>query len=60
MTRGPASRVLVDVGRSNRSGSWSAFGDFTDAGGALVKVVKKNIGPKGHKHICKGASFGDF
>ena len=51
--RGPtADKELIDIDHTSENGAWSGFGDFQGAEGAMAKVVKKDIGPKGHHHVC--------
>jgi hypothetical protein len=49
----PGTRLLLDVDRTSLLGAWSGF--VPDTTGIVrfdAKVVKKNIGPRGHRHIC--------
>jgi hypothetical protein len=39
--------------RENPAGLWTGEGDFTGAIKIKAKVLRKNIGPTGHRHICK-------
>jgi hypothetical protein len=47
--------VVIDRARTSTNGGWHMFGLFPPGYAVLdVKMVKKNIGPSGHKHICEG------
>jgi hypothetical protein len=51
--QGPTfDKELVDTDRTSDNGAWAGYGNFVGADGAMAKVVKKDIGPKGHDHIC--------
>jgi hypothetical protein len=54
--RGEFTKELVDVDRTSRNGAWSGTGNFIGTDGALAKLVRKDIGPKGHNHVCGAAS----
>jgi hypothetical protein len=49
---------LFDVDKTSRKGFWSGGGEnLTQAASAVrVKVLAKNIGPKGGAHVCKAAA----
>jgi hypothetical protein len=51
-------RKLIDTDRTSRNGFWFGGGDFTPAGvtgthGVRVRVVRRDIGPRGHRHVCR-------
>ena len=50
--RGEIVKHVVDIDRTSDNGAWSGTGNFIGAEGAFAKVVKKDIGPKGHNHVC--------
>jgi hypothetical protein len=56
----PEGRLLIDTDRTSRNGSFFGGGDFTptdgDVTGVRVTVVKRNIGPSGHRHLCEADS----
>ena len=57
--RGRASGPrLFDVRQDQPQGFWSGGGEnLTQAASAVrVKVLAKNIGPKGDAHVCKAAA----
>ena len=51
-----SSQSLVDTDKTSKGGAWSGFGGFKGSDGVKAVLTKRNIGRRGHKHICKGAS----
>jgi hypothetical protein len=54
----PQGSKLVDTDRTSRNGFWFGGGDFTPPGvtgtdGVRVRVVRKDIGRRGHRHVCR-------
>ena len=52
-------RKLVDTDRTSRNGFWFGGGDFTPAvttstTAVVVRVLRRDIGPRGHDHVCRG------
>ena len=47
-----AEKVLIDTDRTSQNGAWAGYGDFTGSIGAQATVVKKDIGPRRHDHVC--------
>jgi hypothetical protein len=53
---GGQTLTLLDTDRTSQDGAWAAMADDKPSGGELRAVVtKKNIGRRGHKHICARA-----
>ena len=51
-------RKLIDTDRTSRKGNWFGGGDFTPAGttsttAVVVKVRRRDIGRRGHDHVCR-------
>ena len=51
-------RKLIDTDRTSRNGFWFGGGDFTPAGttsttAVVVRVLRRDIGPRGHDHVCR-------
>lgn len=55
---GSADRGSSMFDKTSRKGFWSGGGEnLTQAASAVrVKVLAKNIGPKGDAHVCKAAA----
>jgi hypothetical protein len=52
-------RKLIDTDRTSHNGFWFGGGDFTPAGttsttAVVVRVLRRDIGPRGHDHVCRG------
>jgi hypothetical protein len=56
--RGAATKELLDVDRTSNNGAWSGrfTHDLLGVDHLQAKLVRKNIGPSGHRHICDGDS----
>lgn len=54
----PPAPELLDIDRTSEHGAWSArFTHTLDGVDHLeAQLVKRNIGPQGHSHICDGES----
>ena len=57
--RGPApvDWTLVDIDRTSRNGMWGGSGAIGGTSGGVdavkVRAARKNVGPAGHRHICR-------
>jgi hypothetical protein len=49
-------KELVDIARTSDNGYFAGHADFTNARNALMRVTRKNIGRRGHRHVCGAAS----
>lgn len=53
----PTKWTLVDVDRSSRNGMWAGSGDLNESTGGVnavkIRATRKNVGPRGHRHICR-------
>lgn len=51
-------RTLVDTDSTDLNGAFYFQGDLPDGNDYVtVRAVRKNIGPSGHRHICKTGSL---
>jgi len=49
---------LIDTDRTSRNGFWFGGGDFRPGGttsttAVVVRVSRRDIGPRGHDHVCR-------
>jgi len=50
----PNGLKLIDTDRTSRNGFFFGGGNFgNEVNGARVKVVRRDIGPRGHVHLCR-------
>ena len=51
-------RKLIDTDRTSRNGNWFGGGDFAPTGtnsttAVVVRVLGRDIGPRGPDHVCR-------
>jgi hypothetical protein len=50
----PNGLVLIDTDRTSRNGFFFGGGNFgNEVNGARVKVLRRDVGRRGHKHVCE-------
>jgi hypothetical protein len=53
----PPDWTLVDIDRSSRNGMWGGSGpiggEVGGVGAVKIRATRKNVGPPGHRHICR-------
>jgi hypothetical protein len=54
------SSKLVGTDHSSERGIWAAKGDLADAQDERAKVVRKTIGRRHHRQVCKAAALKFF
>ena len=47
---------VLDTDRSSRKGAWATRGAIASGTSPRARVLRKNIGPRRHRHICAGDS----
>lgn len=53
VTKPGGDRVVLDTSRTSRNGAYGLHGSFNGDDEARVKVTRRNVGRRGHRHICR-------
>jgi hypothetical protein len=58
--RPSGDRIVMDSTRTSRKGAYGLRGAFNGDDEARVKVTRRNVGPRGHRHICGAATVLEY
>ena len=58
--RPSGDRIVMDSTRSSRKGAYGLRGEFNGDDEARVKVTRRNVGRRGHRHICKAVTVLEY
>jgi hypothetical protein len=58
--RPSGERIVADSTRSSRKGAYGLHGEFNGDDEIWVKVTQRNVGPRGHSHICESETVLEY
>ena len=58
--RPSGDRIVADSTRSSRKGAYGLHGSFNGDDEIWVKVSQRNVGSRGHRHICESETVLEY